>query len=190
MSSRFDDPSSMSEEQAYAEAKELFADYLKRFTTYRDAVERLEQNLSIMATAASIAASNSTSQKDFIQTDEGTKWHRAVVLMEHIHLCHRSWAGETEYAAVEYFPAHNRHEIWNQGGDAVDVVRTFAHEQRHALGIWTNDLTSQVREFLTENYPGRDLGRIAESFVSRFTQSVASQDARPTGQGYGQETQI
>jgi len=111
-------------------------------------------------------------------------------LLESMYLCHRSMAGETEYAAVEYFPKNNRHEVWNRGREAVDVVRVFAQEQRHALKIWTQDLTAQVREFLTENYPGRDLGRMAESFVSRFTHSVSPQDVPSSVPDQGLETQV
>ena len=107
--------------------------------------------------------------------------------MENIHLCHCSLAGEIEYAAVEYFPAHDRHEIWNRGRDAVDVVRVFAVEQRNALHVWTEDFTAQVREFLAEKYPARDSGRVADSFVSRFTHLTFPQDASPSVQDPGQE---
>jgi hypothetical protein len=176
MSRRFDDSQIPApEEHIYAEGKVHFADYLKRFTAYREAVERLERNLSIMAVEASIAASSSSSQDTFFQTDDGLKWHRDVALMKHIHLCHRSLADETEYAAVEYFPSHNRHEIWNRARDAVDVVRTFALEQRNALQIWKEDLKAQVRGFLTGKYLGQDLGQKPEIFASRLTHSISVQ---------------
>jgi hypothetical protein len=140
MSSRFDAQSPMAlEEQAHADARSHFAEYLKRFTTYRESVERLERNLSIMSLAANIAASSSTSKANILQTVDDTQWQQDVDLMENVHLCRRMLEGEAEFAAVEHFPANNTNEIWNRGFDAVDVVRAFAQEQRQALQVWTED---------------------------------------------------
>jgi hypothetical protein len=48
------------------------------------------------------------------------------------------------------------------------------HDERKALQIWTEDMTAQVREFLTEKYPGQDMSRVADSFVHKFTTQAVS----------------
>jgi|SRR6266550_5287407 len=41
--------------------------------------------------------------------------------------------------------------------------------------IWTEDMTAQVKEFLAEKYPGRDMSRMADSFVHKFATQAVSQ---------------
>ena len=88
--------------------------------------------------------------------------------MEHIHLCHRASSREVEFATVEHFPAQNINEIWNQGHDAVEVLRVFAGEQCQVVQVWTADLEAQLREFLAENYPGQDMSRVEGEFIRRL----------------------
>ena len=112
------------EAQAQNEAERLFAEYLKLFPVSREAVELLERNLLKLARAAKMAASKPA--ENVIQIDAGVAWHRDVDLLDNIFLCHRPMSGRTEYAVVEYFPANGTNEIWNQGWDAVQVLKTFA----------------------------------------------------------------
>jgi hypothetical protein len=93
--------------------------------------------------------------------------------MENIHLCHRTFSGEVEFAVVEHFPAQNTNEIWNQGHQAIEVLRVFAGEQRQALQVWTEDMEAQVKEFLAEKYPGQDMSRVEDGFIHRFTPAVS-----------------
>jgi hypothetical protein len=174
MRSRFDDhqPTAL-EEQAHAEARRHFAEHLKQFPATREAVERLERDMAKIALAANMAASQPAG--NVIQADDGEQWHNGVALMENIYLCHRPVTGGVEFAVVEHFPARGRNEIWNRGRNAVEVLRTFAREQRQALQAWTEDMTAQVKEFLTEKYPGQDMNRVADSFMHRFTHAVSVQ---------------
>lgn len=163
------------EEQAYVNAKVYFAESLKRLTAYGETVERLQRNLSFLALAADIAASSSPSNNQVIQTDEGTQWRKDVDLMENIHLCHRTVGGEVEFAVVEHFPAQHTNEIWNQGHQAIEVLRVFAGEQRQALQVWTEDMEAQVKEFLAGEYPGQDMSRVEDGFIQRFTHAILQQ---------------
>jgi hypothetical protein len=49
------------EEQAYTEARCIFAEYLKQLPVSREAVERIERNVVKLALAANMAASKPTS---------------------------------------------------------------------------------------------------------------------------------
>jgi hypothetical protein len=163
------------EEQAYVNAKLYLAESLRGLTAYGEAVERLQRNLSIMAEAADIAASTSPSNSHVIRTDEGTRWRKDVDLMKNIHLCHRTFRGEVKFAVVEHFPAQNTSEIWNQGCDAIEVLRVFADEQSQALQVWTEDMETQIKVFLAENFPGQDMSRVEDGFIRRFTHAVSQQ---------------
>jgi hypothetical protein len=164
MSNQLDDQCpSAQEEQACREACLHFADQLKQFPLTSEAVARLERNLSIIALAANIAASQSTDK--FIEVDDGNKWHKSVDLFENICLCHRLINGTMEYAVVEHFQIHQTYEIWNRGWNAIEVLRSFIEEQHHALRVWRGDIKVQVKEFLAEKYPGQDMSRVTDSLI-------------------------
>ena len=74
---------------------------------------------------------------------------------------------------MEHFLARGTNEIWNRGGDAGKVLKTFTQEQRQALQVWTEDMAAQVREFLTEKFPGQDLSRVTDSFMLRFNRAIS-----------------
>jgi hypothetical protein len=86
-----------------------------------------------------------------------------------IHLCHRPISYAAEYAVVEHFPARGTNEIWNRGWNAGEVVKQFTQQQRQALLLWTEDMTAQVREFLSEKFPGQNLSRVADAFIHKCT---------------------
>ena len=190
MSNRFDNRRLATlEEQAYTEAREHFAEHLKQFPISREAVERLERDMAKIALAANMAASK-TPQGNPIPTDDGKQWHKSVDLIDNIYLCHRPITGGAEYAVVEHFPARGRYEIWNQGWNAMEVLKAFAQEQRRALQIWTEDMTAQVKEFLAEKYPGQDMSRVADSFMHRFTRAVSQQHTQTHDQNHSRGIRI
>ncbi len=165
--SQFNDcrPSKL-EEQAYAEARNQFAESLKQFPTSRDAIRKLEGNLATMALAMNMAAARPSSES-VIQTDDGLQWHKDAVLFDNIFVCHRRTDTGVEYAVVEQF-SNGSNEIRTKGRNAVEVLRVFTWEQKHALQVWTEDLNAQVKEFLAEKYPGQDMSRVADGFMQRF----------------------
>jgi hypothetical protein len=163
------------EEQAYLNARLFLADSLKRLAAHGEAVKRLQRNLSIMAQAADIAASNPPSNNHVFLTDEGTQWRRDVDLMKNIHLCHCTFGGRLKFAVAEHFPAPDTYEIWNQGHNAIEVLRAFAGEQRQALQVWTKDVEAQLREFLDGNYPGHDMSRVGDELIRRFPHTASRQ---------------
>ena len=172
------------EDKAHAEAVRHFADHLKQFPASREAVERLERDAAKIALAANMAASKPTSQQNIIQADDGKQWHKIVNLVENIHLCHRPISYGAEFAVVEHSPARGTNEILNRGWNASEVVKTFTHEQRQALQLWTEDMTAQVREFLSEKFTGHDLSRVADAFIHKCTTQAVSQKHSLT---HGQE---
>ena len=163
------------EDKAHAEAVWHFSEHLKQFPASREAVDRLERDLAKIGLAANVAASKPTPTGDSIRADDGTQWHKSVELMENMFLCHRHIMGGAEYAVVEHFPTRGTNEIWNRGGNAVEVLRMFAQEQRQALQIWTEDMGVQMKEFLAEKFPGQDLSRVANAFIHKCTTQAVSQ---------------
>jgi len=163
------------EDKAHAEAVRHFADHLKQFPASRETVERLERDTAKIALAANRAASKPTPQQNIILADDGKQWHKSVDLMENIHLCHRPISYGAEYAVVEHFPARGTNEILNRGWIAGEVVKASAQEQRQALEIWTWDITAQVKEFLSEKFPGQDLSRVADAFIHKCNTQAVSQ---------------
>jgi hypothetical protein len=105
--------------------------------------------------------------------------------MENIHLCHRPISYAAEYAVVEQFPARGTNEIWNRGWNAGDVLKAFTQGLRQALQVWTEDVSAQVREFLSEKLPGHDLSRVADAFIHKCTTQAVSQKHSLT-QGHAQ----
>ena len=161
------------EDSAYAEAVRHFAEPLEQFPASRDAVARLERDAEKIALAANMAAAKPA--PNVIPADDGAQWHKGVELMGNICLCHRPVSGGTEFAVVEHFPARGTNEIWNHGGNAGAVLKVFAHEQRQALQVWTEDMAAQVKEFLAEKFPGHDLTRVADCFMRHFNRAISHQ---------------
>jgi hypothetical protein len=170
------------EDKAHAEAVRHFAEHLNQFPASREMVERLERDADKIALAANMAAAKPTPKENVIQADDGRQWHKSVDLMENIHFCHRPISYGAEYAVVEHFPARGANEIWNRGWNAVEVLKAFAQEQRQALQIWTDDVSAQVREFLSEKFPGQDLSRVADAFIHKCaTQAVSPKNTLTHG---------
>ena len=191
MSNRFHDRQpSAQDEQAYAGASQHFAEHLKQFPASREAVGRIERNIARIALAANMAVSKPTANGNVIHADDGTQWHKCVDLMDNICLCHRSIAGGAEYAVLEHFPAHHTNEIWNRGWNVVEVLKMFAQEQRQALQVWTKDLTAQVKEFLTEQYPDQNMSRVADRFMHRFERAPSQQHPQSHEQNHNRSIQI
>jgi hypothetical protein len=168
------------EDKSYAVAVRHFTDHLKQFPASREAVERMERDVAKIALAANMAAAKPISQQNVIQADDGAQWHKSVDLMENVHLCHRPISIGAEYAVVELFPARSTNEILNRGWNAGEVLKSFTQGQRQSLQIWTEDMTAQVKEFLTEKFPGQDLNRVTDAFIHKCTTQVVSQKHSPT----------
>jgi hypothetical protein len=135
------------EDKAHTEAIRHFAEHLKQFPASHEAIDRLELGIAKIDLTANMAASKTTPSGNAIQADDDTQWHKSVELKENIFLCHRPVAGE--------------------------VLRMFALEQRQALRGWTEDMSAQVQEFLTEKFPGQNLSRVTDSFMHRLTRVVS-----------------
>lgn len=86
---------------------------------------------------------------------------------------------------VEQFPS-GTNEIWTKGRNAIEVLKVFTQDQRQALQIWKEDLAAQVKNFLTEKYPGHDMDRVADAFIIQHTQASLSQRQALT-QGHQQK---
>jgi hypothetical protein len=162
------------EDKAHAEAVRHFAEHLKQFPASREAVERLERDADKIALAANRAATKPTPKENVIQADDGKQWHKSVDLMEDIHFCHRPISYGAEYAVVEHFPAHGTNEILNRGWNATEVLKAFTQGLRQTLQVWTEDMTAQVKEFLSEKFPGQDLSRVADAFIHKCTTQAVS----------------
>jgi hypothetical protein len=162
------------EDNAHAEAVRHFAEHLKQFPASREAVERLEWDTDKIALAANRAASKPTPKENIIQADDGKQWHKSVDLMENIHLCHRPISYGAEYAVVEHFAARGTNEILNRGWNAGEVLKAFTQGLRQTLQVWTEDVSAQVREFLSEKFPGQDLSRVADAFILKCTTQAVS----------------
>ena len=181
MSNRLDDCRLTTlEQQIYAEAECIFAEYLKQFPVSREAIERIERNIEKLALAANRAASEPA--ENIVQVDDDASWHKDVDLMDSIFLCHHQIAGGTEYAVVEHFPANGTNEIWNRGPDAIQVLKVFVNEQRRALEFGMQDVAAQVKEFLAEKYCGLEMGRVVDRVLRRFNHSAL----QPSDQTYEQ----
>jgi hypothetical protein len=107
-----------------------------------------------------------------IVTDDGAQWRKGVELFDNVFVCYRQTTTGSEYAVVERFPS-GTNEIWTKGRNAVDVLKAFIHDQRQALQIWREDMTAQVKEFLSEKYPGQDMSRVADAFVLKCIETVS-----------------
>jgi len=185
MTNRLDNcPDSTPAEQAYTEAEYIFVEYLKQSPVSHKAVERIERNIVKLALAANRAALKPA--ENDVQADDGAAWHRGVDLLDNIFLCHRAIVGGTKYAVVEYFPAHDTNEIWNEGRDATQVLRVFVNEQRRALEFAMQDVATRVKDYLAEKYSGQEMSRMAESFLRRFSQAVSTRCAHTYA--YARET--
>jgi hypothetical protein len=168
------------EDKAHAEAVRHFADHLKQFPASREAVERLERDIAKIALAANMAIAKPTSKQNVILADDGRQWHKSLELMDNIHLCHWPISYGAEFAVVEHFPARGSNEILNRGWNTMEVLKAFTLRQRQALQVWTEDVSAQVREFLSEKFPGQDLSRVADAFIHKCTTQAVSQKHSPT----------
>ena len=170
------------EDKAHAEAVRHFAEHLKQFPASREMVERLERDADKIALAANRAAAKPTPKENVIQADDGRQWHKNADLMENIHFCHRPISYGAEYAVVEHFPARGANEILNRGWNTTEVLKAFTQGLRQALQVWTEDVSAQVREFLSEKFPGQDLSRVADVFVHKCaTQAVSPKNTLTHG---------
>jgi hypothetical protein len=75
------------QEQAYAEARQHFAEHLKQFKANCDAVHNIECNLPATANDAFRAALQLSGR--VIQTTDGTQWQHAVDLTKITSVCKR-----------------------------------------------------------------------------------------------------
>jgi hypothetical protein len=170
------------QEQAYAEARQHFAEHLKQFKANCDAVHN---NLSAIANDAFRAALQSSGR--VIQTDDGTQWHHAVDLTKITSVCRRRTSAGLEFAVVECLPfkSGEMKDVLNSGHDASEVLQTFARDQRQVLNLWKNDVTAQVREQLDEKYPHQDMSIVVESFDIKLARDISRRESVAQNQSHG-----
>ena len=140
-----------------------------------------------MALAVNLTTSRTAPSRIRIQTGDGASWYTSVELMHDFWACYRPTGDGTEFAAVELSPSGGAPEVVAKGRSAAEVLQAFAQDQRQALKLWTEDLTAQVNEFLTEKYPGQDMSRVAERFMHRFAHSASHEcsQAKPRSRDSG-----
>lgn len=173
------------QEQAYTEARQHFAEYLKQFKANCDAIRNIESNLPATANDAFRAALQSSGR--VIQTDDGTQWQHAVDLTKITSVCHRRTSGGLEFAVVECLPfkSGEMKDVLNSGHDASEVLQTFARDQRQVLNLWKNDVTAQIREHLEEKYPHQDMNIVVESFDIKLTRDISRRESVAQNQSHG-----
>jgi hypothetical protein len=159
------------EAQAYAEASEHFAQHLRQFSATLEAIKHLERDLAKIAVAANIVAARPPSGNALL-TGDAQPWHKALGLMDNIHLCHRTDNGKAQYAIVEHLPESGRNEVLFRGRNVIELLQQFGQEQRRALEIWPQEMSAPVSEFFAQKYPGQDLNRVTSTFMLRFTHPV------------------
>jgi hypothetical protein len=164
------------QEQAYAEARQHFAEHLKQFKANCDAVHNIESNLPATANDAFRAALQSSGR--VIQTDDGMQWQHAVDITKITSVCHRRTSGGLEFAVVECLPfkSGEMKDVLNSGHDASEVLQTFARDQRQVLNLWKNDVTAQIREHLEEKYPHQDMNIVIESFDIKLAREISRRE--------------
>src|SRR6185437_4825686 len=168
MSSRsLDRRSTEIESQAHQEVLLHFADQLKQFPFTRDHVSRLERDIAKLA-LATMAAASKPAYREPVLADDGCLWCKNVGLFDDVFVCHRQTEKGLEFAVMERFPT-GANEIWIKGRNAVEVLKAFTQDQQHALQIWTEDITTQLKKFLSEKYPGHDMSHVVEDFLGAFT---------------------
>ena len=173
------------QEQAYTEARQQFAEYLKQFKANCDAIHHIESHLPAIANDAFRAALQSSGR--VIQTDDGTQWQHAVDLTKISSVCHRHTSSGLEFAVVECLPLKSGEmkDVLNSGQDASEVLQTFTRDQRQVLNLWKNDVKAQVREYLEEKYPHQDMNIVVESFEIKMARDIARRETLAQNQSHG-----
>ena len=173
------------QEQAYAEARQHFAEHLKQFKANCDAIHNIEANLPAIARDAIRAALQSSGH--IIQTDDGTQWQHAVDLTKITSVCHRHTPAGLEFAVVECLPLKSGQlkDVLNSGHDASEVLQTFARDQRQVLNLWKSDVTAQIREHLEEKYPHQDMSIVVESFDIKLARDISRRETLTQNHSHG-----
>jgi hypothetical protein len=71
-----------------------------------------------------------------------------------------------------------------------EVLKAFTQAQRQTLQLWTEDMTAQVKESLTENFPGQDMSRVADCFMLHFNRTVSQRQTQTHGQNQSRGVRI
>jgi hypothetical protein len=173
------------QEQAYTEARQQFAEYLKQFKANCDAIHHIESHLPATANDASRAALQSSGR--VIQTDDGTQWQHAVDLTKITSVCHRHTSSGLEFAVVECLPLKSGEmkDVLNSSHDASEVLQIFARDQRQVLTLWKDDVTAQIREHLEEKYPHQDMNIVVESFDIKLARDISRRETVAQNQSHG-----
>jgi len=152
--------------------KEQFAEHVRQFGLGRVAIENLERNIVGVAQSVTDAASRRTGQGEALLADNGLKWNRCVDLFDNICVYHRPTGSGLEFSVVERWGLKpvERWEVLVQGCDPLELLRAFIVNQREVLRLWIGDVAAQVRDNVSERYPGHDLTRVADALVNRLTQ--------------------
>jgi len=162
------------QEAAYAEAMRHLAEHLNQFKAECEGLQNLEYNLPTLGNEAFKAALLRT-PGPVIQTDDGTEWRQDAELMKNFLICHRRTAAGLEFAVVESLPFKSGEikEALNTSHSVREVLNAFVHCQRQVLGVWKDDVTAQVREYVAEKYPHHDMAIVVESFEIKLARATS-----------------
>ena len=150
-------------EEACTEARCRFAEELKQLSAMRDVIRGLESRLANYALMMNLSAVQTVIGNRLIDTDDG-QWHKNIDCFDNLFACHRFVGDSVEYAIVEHFPEAGTNEIWVRGWSSVEVMHAFVKDQYYALQMYAEDVAAQIREYLSEHYPGQNLDIVDDSF--------------------------
>ena len=76
-------------------------------------------------------------------------------------------------------------DVLNSGHHVREVLQMFARDQRQVLGVWKDDVTAQVREYVAEKYPHQDMALVVESFEIKLARAISERQMLVQKQGRG-----
>lgn len=164
------------EGQAHSDALRRFAPQLEEFSPNLQLIQRLEQDISKIALAVMAVSYKPAAGLLMVLAEDGSQWFKSLDISNDVFVCHRYAGSGMEYAIMACGTS-GANEIQVRGRNAVEVLKAFAHDQRRALEGWTAEMATRVRDFLAEQYPGRDLRRVTESLMRQFTHAGTARRA-------------
>ena len=160
------------------------------FSRVANALGEVEKSFAQFVDAAS-APRNTESESG---EAAGAKWDVIKPLLKvegsEMLWCKRHVQGAADYAIVERLDpesplarAQGACSLQMTGLDAQTLLRNFLHEQREALGLYSNDIVAEAQERIAEIYPGQNMDRVANAVEARCAKKISSEQAMAATQG-------